>query len=261
MDCSLWFGRCRVNNASEIAEHFDMAALRGYFLGGSLSVWLREHGGEEQAAQVDLLDPADPELDSRLARIFGQAAPEKQEVFCGGPAAVQGSAVHGLADGCSGSGGSFGGGSFPLGGSFGLSGSFGSGSFGGSLGSFAGGSFGSYSLGGNFRLWEWEWEWRFGGSFRGGSFRGGSFGGGSFSVGSFAGLFGSFGYGSFGSYSGGGSYGGYGSYSGYGSYCGYFPGGSFQNGFFISSDEYDRIMYEHLRRCPLNCFGYGIHLV
>ncbi len=262
MDCSLWFGRCRVNNASEIAEHFDMAALRGYFLGGSLSVWLREHGGEEQAAQVDLLDPADPELDSRLARIFGQFVPEKQELFCGGPAAV-----HGSADGCSGSGGSFGGGSFyqggsfPLGGSFGLSGSFGSGSFGGSLGSFAGGSFGSYSLGGNFRLWEWEWEWRFGGSFRGGSFRGGSFGGGSFGVGSFAGLFGSFGYGSFGSYSGGGSYGGYGSYSGYGSYCGYFPGGSFQNGFFISSDEYDRIMYEHLRRCPLNCFGYGIHLV
>lgn len=231
LDCSLWFGRCRVNNASEIAEHFDMAALRGYFLGGSLAVWLREHGGEEQATQVDLLDPADPELDGRLARIFGQSAPEKQDVFCGGPVAVRGPA-----DGCFSSGGSFfSGGSFVL------------------NGSFAGGSFGSYSIGsGNFRLWEWEWEWRFGGSFRygsGGSFSGGSFGGGSFSVGSFAGLFGSFGYGSFGSYSGGSSY------------CGYFPGGSFQNGFFISSDEYDRIMYEHLRKCPLNCFGYGIHLV
>ena len=74
MDCSLWFGRCRINNASEITEHFDMAALRGYFLGGSLAEWLREHGGEEQAERLETIDPSDPELDLRLAQVFGVTA-------------------------------------------------------------------------------------------------------------------------------------------------------------------------------------------
>ena len=68
MDCSLWFGRCRVNTASEIAEHFDMASLRGYFLGGSLEEWLREHGGEEQADRVSALDPKDRRYSGRLLR-------------------------------------------------------------------------------------------------------------------------------------------------------------------------------------------------
>lgn len=72
-----------VNSASEIAEHFDMASLRGYFLGGSLEEWLREHGGEEQADRVSALDPKDPALDRRLAEIFGQADAEKNEVFRG----------------------------------------------------------------------------------------------------------------------------------------------------------------------------------
>ena len=96
------------------------------------------------------------------------------------------------------------------------------GSYGSAVGSFGG-----------FRLWEWEWEWRFGsfaGSFRNSSWRGGSFAGW---LGSFAG---SFGWGSFA-----------------------FP---MANGScFITADEYDRIMYLTLRRCPLDCFGYGIHIV
>ncbi len=225
MDCSLWFGRCRVNSASEIAEHFDMASLRGYFLGGSLEEWLREHGGEEQADRVSVLDPKDPALDSRLAEIFGQAAAEKNEVFRGDGAGYAASAVSGSYS--EGSGVTWYG-SYLVGGSYAV----GYGSYGSAVGSFGG-----------FRLWEWEWEWRFG-SFAG-SFRNSSWRGGSFAVGSF-------GYGSFGSW--------------LGSFAGSFGWDSFAfpmaNGSrFITADEYDRIMYLTLRRCPLDCFGYGIHIV
>ena len=225
MDCSLWFGRCRVNSASEIAEHFDMASLRGYFLGGSLEEWLREHGGEEQADRVSVLDPKDPALDSRLAEIFGQAAAEKHEVFRGDGALSAASAVSSSYSGGSGAAGY---GSYLVGGSY----AAGYGSYGSAVGSFGG-----------FRLWEWEWEWRFG-SFAG-SFRNSSWRGGSFAVGSF-------GYGSFGSW--------------LGSFAGSFGWGSFAfpmaNGSrFITADEYYRIMYLTLRRCPLDCFGYGIHIV
>lgn len=218
MDCSLWFGRCMVNSASEIAEHFDMASLRGYFLGGSLEEWLREHGGEEQADRVSALDPKDPALDRRLAEIFGQAAAEKNEVFRGDGAGYAAPAV---------SGSGWNRGSYSVG-----SGAAGYGSYGSAVGSFGG-----------FRLWEWEWEWRFG-SFAG-SFRNSSWRGGSFAVGSF-------GYGSFGSW--------------LGSFAGSFGWGSFAfpmaNGSrFITADEYYRIMYLTLRRCPLDCFGYGIHIV
>ena len=203
MNCSLWFGRCRVNNASEIAEHFDLASVRGYFLGGSLAEWLREHGGEQQAAELDALDPKDPALDRRLAEIFGQAPRAEKKVFTGTAAAgcCSGGAGYG-------SGSSFRGSDFP--GSFSLT-SF-LGNFGYGSGSFFSGSYSVGSFGG-FRMWEWEWEWRYS------SFLG-SFGGGSFP----------------------------GSGMGYGSR-------------FITPDEYDRIMYETLRRCPLDCFGYGIHIV
>ena len=154
MDCCLWLNRKKISNAAEIIDNFDLAAVRGYFLGGSLSEWLREHGGTVYAYR--------------------------------------------------------------------------------------------------FSLWEWEWEWRFAGR---GSFRG-SFG-----------LLGSLGsLGSFGSYRfGSGSYllGSFGSFP-WGSFSGSFGAGSFGgfgSGGFITADEYDRIMYECLRKCPLDCYGYGIHIV
>lgn len=232
MNCSLWFGRCRVNNASEIAEHFDLASVRGYFLGGSLAEWLREHGGEQQAAELDALDPKDPALDRRLAEIFGQAPKAQKKVFTGTAAAgcCSGGAGYG-------SGSSFRGSYFP--GSFSLT-SF-LGNFGYGSGSFFSGSYSVGSYGG-FRMREWEWEWRYSsflGSFGGGSRRAGSFFAGMFIGGSF--------YGSF--------------------RTGSFLGGSFPcsgmgyGSRFITPDEYDRIMYETLRRCPLDCFGYGIHIV
>lgn len=246
MDCCLWFNRCRISDAAEIAENFDIAALRGYFLGGRLVEWLREHGGEAFADKLEKLDPASADLDVRLSRIFGKEPPDHREVFCGIPAAERG--VHNA--------GSFAGSgavsSYYAAGS-GIYGSFLSGSYSGSFlsGSYSGSGSGSFR---KFRLWEWEWEWRFGGSFRG-SFRGGSFAFGSYVFGSGAYLLGSFNGSLGGSFPGGlfGSFTAKGSFGGaYGSFCGW-------NG--MTAEEYDRIMYECLCKCPLDCFGYGIHII
>lgn len=249
MNCCLWFDRCKISSAAEIPEHLDIAALRGYFLGGSLVEWLREHDGGDYADKLERIDPKDPELNRRLTEIFGQtpAEPSEKEIFRGYHAAA--------APSVSGSftGGSFNGGSwYSSFGSFVL-GSYRAGSFrmhewewewsrGGSFtsGSYLTGSFGSYvSL---FHMWEWEWEWRFGGSFTG-SFRFGSYQFGSYRFGAGSYLLGSFnGFGS-------------------GSFCGSYAPGSFSGWQGMTAEEYDRIMYECLRRYPLDCFGYGIHIV
>lgn len=243
MDCCLWLNRKKISNAAEIIDNFDLAAVRGYFLGGSLSEWLREHGGTVYADRLDklrTLDSQDPQLNDRLAEVFGVSAGAVTEVFCGN-----------VPDNGMSRCGSFG--SFS-GGSWGGSGSFNFGSYGVFQGSGLGiGSGGLTALGSyRFSLWEWEWEWRFAGR---GSFRGsfgllgslgslGSFGSYRFGSGSYLlGSFGSFPWGSFSGSFGAGSFGGFGS------------GGS------ITADEYDRIMYECLRKCPLNCYGYGIHIV
>lgn len=237
MDCCLWLNRKKISSAAEIIDNFDLAAVRGYFLGGSLSEWLREHGGTVYADRLDklrTLDPQDPQLNDRLAEVFGVSAGAVTEVFCGN-----------VPDNGMSRCGSFG--SFS-GGSWGGSGSFNFGSYGVFQGSGLGiGSGGLTALGSyRFSLWEWEWEWRFAGR---GSFRGsfgllGSFGSYRFGSGSYLlGSFGSFPLGSFSGSFGAGSFGGFGS-SG-----------------FITADEYDRIMYKCLRKCPLNCYGYGIHIV
>lgn len=235
MDCCLWLNRKKISSAAEIIDNFDLAAVRGYFLGGSLSEWLREHGGTVYADRLDklrTLDPQDPQLNDRLAEVFGVSAGAVTEVFCGNVPNNGGSRC-----------GSFG--SFS-GGSWGGSGSFNFGSYGVFQGSGLGiGSGGLTALGSyRFSLWEWEWEWEWEWRFAGrGSFRG-SFGSYRFGSGSYLlGSFGSFPWGSFSGSFGAGSFGGFGS-SG-----------------FITADEYDRIMYECLRKCPLNCYGYGIHIV
>ncbi len=253
MDCCLWFDKHRISKAQEISEHFDLAALRGYFLGGHLSEWLREHGGAEYADKLDRLDRRCSDLNRRLAEIFGHTV-SAVSIFTGNaaeerthsPFECSGSAYYGS--------GSFAGymyGSGRLAGSFGGSGWLRLGSFYGGTGSWLGSyAYGSGGLmGGSFRrfsLWEWEWEWRSLGSFR----QTGSF------LGSYTGLF-------------SGSFMGFGSYifgsaayligsfrrtagQGHSSFCG--------SGF-MTPDEYDRIMFECLHRCPLDCFGYGIHII
>lgn len=245
MDCCLWLNRKKISSAAEIIDNFDLAAVRGYFLGGRLSEWLREHGGTVYADRLDklrTLDPQDPQLNDRLAEVFGVSAGAVTEVFCGN-APDNGVCAGNNGGSRCGSFGSFSGGFRGSSGSYGVfQGSglgIGSGGYAGSgtwVGSGGLTALGSY----RFSLWEWEWEWRFArrGSFRGsfGSYR---FGSGSYLLGSF----GSFPWGSFSGSFGAGSFGGFGS-SG-----------------FITADEYDRIMYECLRKCPLNCYGYGIHIV
>ena len=226
MDCCLWLNRKKISSAAEIIDNFDLAAIRGYFLGGSLSEWLREHNGDVYADVIDTLDPSDEMLNDRLARAFGITPGSVQEMFAG-------SARANPAQNCSSFAGSLAAGS-------GMAGSYGGS---GVAANYSYGSFGSYAGYGSYRfsLWEWEWEWRFG---RRGSFSLGSFGSYLFGAGSyFFGSFGSFQPGSFLRLSGS------------------FTAGSYGSGGFAAADEYDRIMYECLRKCPLNCYGYGIHII
>lgn len=281
MECALWMGRKKIFSADEIADSFDIAAIRGYFLGGSLEKWLMSHGGEDYAQALRDIDPADPSLNDRLTQLFTGApkcsvpvhkADEQViravEEFKGIAPPTVGSAVGAQA----------------------VSGSFGGSSFNYGSWRYSLGEYGSYSLSsfrkGSFRYdWEWEWEWYLG-SFRKkylgsafGSFS--SFSYGSFSTGSYSAfrwnLFGSssFRYSSFnyssvgaGSFSMGSfRYGSFpwnydklGSFTGIMGYlAGSFTGaGSFKA---LTPDEYDEIMYRTLGMCPLDCFGYGIHLI
>ncbi len=155
MDCCLWLNRKKISNAAEIIDNFDLAAVRGYFLGGSLSEWLREHGGTVYADRLDklrTLDPQDPQLNDRLAEVFGVSARAVTEVFCGN-APDNGACAGNNGGSRCGSFGSF------SGGFRGGSGSFNFGSYGVFQGSGLGiGSGGLTALGSyRFSLWEWEW--------------------------------------------------------------------------------------------------------
>lgn len=228
MDCAMWLGRKKIFSAEEIADNFDIAAIRGYYLGGSLIRWLEAHGGEAYAKALSALDPKDPALNDRLTEVFTgkkcTAPVHKADEWL-----IR--AVDMLRSGAAVSGSGIG--SYNLG-SF----NYNFGSFALGFGSFSAGSFRTGSFG---RTWQWEWEWRFG-SFRGGSF---SFGNTSFG-GSYRLNLGSFNWRALGSLPIGmlpSSYRGV-------------PLGSFRQ---MTMDEYDEIMYRCLNMCPLNRFGYGIH--
>ncbi len=245
MDCAIWLGRNKIFSAEEITDNFDIAAIRGYYLGGSLISWLESHGGEMYVKALAALDPKDPALNDRLTDIFIQKKCEMPVHKADEQLIV---AVDMLKNGAAASSsgiGSYNMGNYQLGSFNYKSGSFtlGFGSF--SAGSFKGGSFRTGSFG---RAWQWEWEWRFG-SFRFGNT---SFGGsyrlnvGSFNFGSYR--LGSFDWRALGSLPIGmlpSSYRGV-------------PLGSFRQ---MTIDEYDEIMYRCLNMCPLNRFGYGIHLI
>ena len=240
MNCALWLNKKKVFSAKDISENFDLAALRGYFLAGSLVPWLRANGGADLADRLAAIPENAPDLNDRISEIFGKTEKPASRfakcaplfpapVFCG-----------------SGSySGSFGGSFRPVTFYFGSGGALGSFTLRNAFGSFSLGSYslGSYNTGSGGHFHEWEWEW----FFRRGSFRLGSF--------SMT------------------------SYKGFGGSGAFFFGGSFRPGSFstellspelfgsfsgsaccmLSSDEYDRIMYATLRKCPLDRFGYGIH--
>ena len=271
MNCALWLNKQKVQHASKIRENLDIAALRGYFLAGSLIEWLRENGGEEYAKKLSKISADDPDLNKKLAKIFGgKPLPSKS---------MRSEEFFAQTDGAASAMSSY---SAPSSGSFGFI-NYGSGSFSylqissfgefweflqnirtSSFGSFGFGSYsqwewffslfrqgyGSFSWGSfsSFHQWEWAWEWFFS----------------IFSQG-----YGSFSWGSFSSFHewewewlrslfGGGSF----SMSSFGSFFERFFGGSFRIGGSLNApylDEYDRIMLETLMRCPLDRFGYGIH--
>ena len=258
MDCALWLNRRKICSATEIAEEPDIASLRGYFLAGSLVGWLYEHGGKRYAKRLEKLSPNDPELNEKLAKIFGGSVGAHKGFGEGEPQTV-GTALSqssALPYGLTSASGSF---EFRSAGSYNYSeiSSFGSFLRGWEyfLGSFLSGS---YSFGSGMHEWEWEWFFAL---YRSGSFTLGSFTSfhewewewlfrairsGSFSVGSF----GSFNFGSFWRFGNLGYFGSYGSWS---SFIMPFPKS------LDLLDEYDRIMFETLMRCPLDRFGYGIH--
>ena len=280
MNCALWLNKQKVQTASKIPENLDVASLRGYFLAGSLIEWLRENGGEDYAEKLSKVSADDPELNQKIAKIFGgrplrskpmrtasdkpseQAPAQMPNSPCSAVSSYSipssqtwGSVRYGSGQlGSLGSLGSFGSFSYSQLSSFGefweFLQSLGTGSFGSfGLGSYSqwewlfslfGRSYGSFYLGSFASFHEWEWEWLFR------MFTSG--GGGSFSTSSFgsfymrlwSGLFGSFSY--FGSFSGSAAF------------------NAFAEALKLPiPDEYDRIMLETLMRCPLDRFGYGVH--
>ena len=245
MDCALWLNKHKIYSADEIPEYPDIAALRGYYLGGCLERWLRDHNGEEYANKLAKLNRDDKELNKSLAEIFG-CKPQAPLIEMRGELSET-ELPHKLP-------------------------------FSGYYGSVSRGSFGSYRLGsfrfGSFHQWEWEWLFRRGysGSYRLGSFRSGSFHEWEWEWYFKRGSFGSYRLGSFRS----GSFhewewewlfgrGSFGSYRLSSFRFGSLPGS--YNGFPLdimdclweSLDEYDRIMFLNLANCPLNRYGYGIH--
>lgn len=238
MECALWLNRRKVYSADEIASSPDIASLRGYFLAGSLIGWLNEHGGAHYARELGMLRCDDPELNEKLAEIFGGSPEDGLRFGEGGsesaPASVQvGSSLVFRGTSAVGSG------------SFSLPSSYGSlaRAWGVSAGSFR---LGSGGFGSGTHEWEWEWEWLFR-AYRGGSFT--SFSAASFGAFGRARFFGAIRSGSFGSFS-------------FGSFWSMGHFGSFPLPGTIDLeclDEYDRIMLETLMLCPLDRFGYGIH--
>lgn len=243
MNCALWLNKRKIRHASEIPDNLDVASLRGYFLAGSLSEWLLENGGKAYAEGLAGLSHDDPELNEKLAKIFGGKADFGKAL---NSAPREGSQAQTPSPAPSSFAGSFaarnsfrftklGSGSFSyewltsFGGFWEFIRKLRSGSF-----TFLTGSFGSYH--------EWEWEWLFE-LYR--HWRGGL---GSFSITSFS----SFPI-------------GFGSYNIFGDIFSVFGGqafGSFEIRRLLDTlalDEYDRIMFETLMFCPLDRFGYGIH--
>ncbi|MDE6733414.1 MAG: hypothetical protein K2J77_11125 [Oscillospiraceae bacterium] len=264
MNCALWLNKRKIRHASEIPENLDVASLRGYFLAGSLLDWLLENGGERYAKRLKRISPDDPDLNEKLAAVFGGKADFGKALSS---APLKGSRTQ---SGFTGSFPSSFAGSFTPRSSFRFT-EFGSGSFSyewltsfvgfweflGKIGSFAFTSWRFTSFG-KFHEWEWEWLFELYKRWQSGSFAFTTWSFGSFHQWEWEWLLRLYG-GGFGSFS-------LTSFSSFGSFdmFGLFNRsmGSFELRKFLENlelDEYDRIMFETLMICPLDRFGYGIH--
>ncbi len=277
MNCALWLNRRKIRRASEIPENLDiasLASLRGYFLAGSLSEWLLENGGERYAKRLKRLSPDDPDLNEKLAAVFGGKADFGKALS---PAPREGVQAQTPSPAPSSFTGSFPS-SFTPRNSFRFT-EFGSGSFsyemltsfgyGGGFWEFLRkfGLFGSFSLTswsfgslGKFHEWEWEWLFELYKRWQGGSFMFTTWTFGSFQKWEWEWLLRLYGGGSFVSTSFSSFTAGFGSFDVFGILGKNL--GSFELRKFLENlnlDEYDRIMFETLMMCPLDRFGYGIH--
>lgn len=222
----LYLGKERAYNVRGLRLHFDTALVCGYLIGGTLERWLLEAGETEILARVKEIDYSG-DVGEQLEYIFG-VRPDRRTRL---PACLLKKRTGAPVSSFFGAGivpkGSFFGGSYRFGGF--PRGSYRPGSF--RIGSFRAGSYrlGSYRIG-SFRH---EFEFEFArGSYRAGSFRLTSFGkSGSYRLGSFRA--GSFRSGSYRCYAGNAE---------------------------ITESEYRRTLI-NLSSCPLNEYGYGIHLI
>ena len=248
MHCALWLNKRKVFSAEEIPACFDAASLRGYFLAGSLVPWLEDNGGKAFAEKLSGLSADDPKLNERLKEVFCGSLPAS-----GKPAAV--SPFAGVGGRRSFSCGSFFAGSMRLSTSYK---GFGSGSMRLSTW-YKGFGSGSMRLSTSYKGFG-SGSMRLSTSYKG--FGSGSmklsteykgFGSGSIRLSTSYKVFGS------GSMRLSTSYKGFG--VSLGSYvCG--SNGSFcAVGGFLPEDEYDKILMMTLAKCPLDRFGYGIHVL
>ncbi len=70
MNCCLWLNSKKVRNADEIISNFDLASLRGYFLGGSLIKWLNANGGTIYAEKLNQISAVD-NINEGICYAFG----------------------------------------------------------------------------------------------------------------------------------------------------------------------------------------------
>ncbi len=55
-NCCLWINGKKISEAKDIKENFNIADVRGYFLGGRLAEWLYEHGADDKARMIESID-------------------------------------------------------------------------------------------------------------------------------------------------------------------------------------------------------------
>ena len=169
-NCCLWIGGEKVSDLEGIKKNFCITDVKGYYIGGRLADWLRDHGAEREAQLVEAID-INGEVDTALEDIFKDKPAEDKFTAYQFNNVTPPFLANGNGAGLSPNG---------------------------SFGSFTAGSFtaGSFRVGSYRHSHEYEYEFQSGSykktSFTATSFGYGSFGFGSFNLSSF--IFGSFSY-------------------------------------------------------------------
>lgn len=76
----LWFGNHKIYNMDQLRKNFDFDSAEMYYLGGSLSVWLRQCGKNEIAEKVENINPLS-DISKQLAEIFSVKLPKGRSNF------------------------------------------------------------------------------------------------------------------------------------------------------------------------------------